>query len=146
MVIVPTIWEWDGPGGILADYRRSMNYTLARYVRSLNINEADLNNLIAAVMGGPGARRPVGFEPTGNAADRPIGIEVRPGYFLSAHEDQQGLEWFTPRRLLLTYDLAVQAIISTRDGLGPGIFKLTYRDHQDLAGAYTLYLQIERVP
>lgn len=146
VVIVPTIWEWDGPGGILADYRISMNYTLARYVRSLNTNEADLNNLIAVVMGGPGARRLVGFEPTGNAADRPIGIEVRPGYFNSADENQVGLEWFTPRRLLLTYDLAVQAITSTRDGLGPGIFKLTYRDHRDLAGAYTLYLQIERVP
>jgi hypothetical protein len=146
VVIVPTIWEWDGPGGILADYRTSMNSTLARYVRSLNTNEADLNNLIAIVTGGPGARRPVGFEPTGNAADRPIGIEVRPGFFFSADENQVGLEWFTPKRILLTYDLAVQAVASTRDGLGPGIFKLAYRDHPDLEGVYTLYLQIEPVP
>jgi hypothetical protein len=145
LVVVPTIWEWDGPTDLLRQYRAAMASVFARYVRTLSASETNFDRFLTPMTGGPGASRVVGFEPTGNAADRPIGVNVRTGSFLSASEEQQGLEWFTPKRMLLTYDLARQAVANTRDGFGPGIFKITYTDHPELAGIYTLFVQVERV-
>ena len=145
LIVVPTIWEWDGPTDLLRQYRAGMASVFARYVRTLSASETNFDRFLAPMTGGPGAARVVGFEPTGNAADRPIGVNVRTGSFLSASEEQQGLEWFTPKRMLLTYDLARQAAANTHDGFGPGIFKVTYTDHPELAGVYTLFVQIERV-
>lgn len=145
VVIVPTVWEWDGPSDLLTQYRNAMASVFGRYVRTLSATDTNFANFLAPMTGGPGTARVVGFEPTGNAADRPIGVSVRNGSFLAAHEDQQGAEWFTPQRMLLTYDLAQQAVANTRDGFGPGIFKMTYRDHPELAGVYTLYVQVQRL-
>jgi hypothetical protein len=145
VVIVPTIWEWDGPTDLLRQYRAGMASVFARYVRTLNPSETNFASFLTPLVGGPGTSRPVGFEPTGNAADRPIGVNVRTGSFTAASEEQQGAEWFTPQRLLLSYDLARQAATNTRDGFGPGIFKITYRDHPELAGVYTLFVQVERI-
>lgn len=145
VVIVPTIWEWDGPSDLLTQYRRGMTTIFPRYVRTLSASETNFAAFRTPMTGGPGTSRPVGFEPTGNAADRPIGIAVRNGSFLAADEADQGREWFTPQRLLLTYDLARQAVTNTRDGFGPGIFQMTYTDHPELAGVYTLYLQVEKI-
>lgn len=145
VVVVPTIWEWDGPSDLLTQYRRGMASVFARYVRTLHASETNGANFRGPMRGGPGTERVVGFEPTGNAADRPIGMNVITGSFMAASEDGQGHEWFTPQRLLLTYELARQAAADTTDGFGPGIFKITYRDHPELAGVYTLYLQIERL-
>jgi hypothetical protein len=145
VIIVPTIWEWDGPTDVLRQYRAGMASVFARYVRTLNASETSFDRFLAPMTGGPGSARVVGFEPTGNAADRPIGVNVRTGSFLSASEQQQGLEWFTPQRLVLTYDLARQAVTNTRDGFGPGVFRITYTDHPELAGVYALFVQVERI-
>ena len=146
VVIVPTIWEWDGPTDVLIAYRRSMVGSLARAVRAFSINERNADLLLAPLTGGPGTERIVGFEPTGNAADRPIGMNVAAGSFLAASPDQQGREWFTPKRLLLTYDMARDAATSTTRGFGPGVVPIVYQDHADLAGNYVLYVQIEALP
>lgn len=145
VIIVPTIWEWDGPTDLLMQYRNGMASVFARYVRTLSADERAFSNFLTPLTGGPGTSRPVGFEPSGNAADRPIGVNVRAGAFNAASEDGQGREWFTPQRMLLTYSLAQQAAANTTDGFGPGIFKITYRDAAELAGNYTLYVQVERV-
>lgn len=146
VVIVPTIWEWDGPRDVLINYQRSIVGSLARYVRSLNINETSSASLVTPMTGGPGAERLVGFEPTGNAADRPIGMSVTAGSFIAAADEHLGREWFTPKRLLLTYDMAQAVVTSTAGGFGPGVLPIVYQDHQDLAGNYVLFVQIEAVP
>ncbi len=70
----------------------------------------------------------------GYPQDRPIGM----------HSIGNNRFGFTPQVLVLTYDSA-EYISRTSFGFGIGVVPIRYVDDSNLAGDYTLYLQVERV-
>jgi hypothetical protein len=72
----------------------------------------------------------------GDPKDRPVGM-------LLNEATNQYL--YYPVGLQLNYEIA-SAISETDMGYGKGIFGMQFRDHQDLKGDYTIYIQIEKIP
>jgi hypothetical protein len=148
VVILPTIWEWDGAPDFLSrisslfatqartlvhdvfapipgDERRNAGSTAFRNVISrlaaLNAYDPDGIRLISGSAGDP--------------KDRPIGMFPLTGGGFS----------FGPFALRLNYADALE-IARTNFGRGAGIVMLRYRDAEELKGDYTLYVQVERLP
>lgn len=156
VVVIPTIWEWDGdphfqphisrlfstlaldlidpvltvlPG----EDRAGGSTTFRNVISTLSaLNCYDSARLIAENM-------VVGIHlnrsAIGNPRDRPIGM-----YLID-----RGDLCFRPLSLRLNYAYALE-IAGTNFGRGVGVVMLRYRDAEELKGDYTLYVQVERLP
>lgn len=140
VVLVPTLWEWDGPPHFLQGWVDS----IGRYGPRIAQAVAD----IASGRSGSGQYLREGLDlglPAlgalmkgifGYSADRPIG--------LSEFSDDQ----YTghPQAITLTYDIAELVANNNLAGLGDGVFGITLRDHPNIGGGtYQMYISVERV-
>lgn len=140
--IFPTLWEWDAPEHMYLLYLDSMlgyRPTVVSAVAAL-ITAPPTTSLGSYLVPGSalgvGVTTAMGDGPlgTGEVGFRPIGMQ------------RSGDGWvFTPASLVLTYDGA-DYISRTDFGRGRGVVEVRYIDHQVLAGDYSIYLQVERLP
>jgi hypothetical protein len=157
LVIVPTIWEWDGQPELLAQWQASLDGALNQFggmVGGLLASPAQRATapIVRDKIGVLNAATSTGFmqidKTRFDARDRPIGMTESRDQYVSRY-------YFEPKVLVLTYESAQRAMTSannwtSRDGvrasLGYGVMPITYTDDAGLDGSYTLFLQIERVP
>lgn len=71
----------------------------------------------------------------GESKDRPIGMKEKDGGYV-----------FDPQVITLNYRTAEASLAPNAMPLGPGVLELRYIDAPRLAGDYTLYVQIEKIP
>jgi hypothetical protein len=145
LLIIPSIWEWDGDVSLEANRYIA---ALASVWRSREIRERILRAISTRAtgdarftVGGPAFRRlfdevRVSKRFPGDPKNRPIGMTEGGGdYYV-----------FNPQGLVLTYDEASRVAARNIEGHGTGVFALEFRDHDELRGVYGLYLQVERLP
>lgn len=118
VVVIPTIWEWDGGNNELrSQWMQSVNHKLARdpyFGRSV-----------------PGPSIAIAGLDIFGAGDRPIG-ETRDGYSCRS------------RPLLLTYELAQEFAAGSPSSLGPGVIEIRYVEEAG-DGDYSIYVRVEQV-
>jgi hypothetical protein len=135
LVVVPTIWEQDGPDDILTSIGRIFNPVLDNGARSVAPapQYPGLLGRILATEGDLGRDVRVGLGIFGDPHDRPIGMQLgRDNYF------------FQPQRLRFSFADAEEAS-RTRFGYGDGVIPITYTDADALQGNYTIFVQIQRL-
>lgn len=147
LLIVPTIWEWDGDPDFL-------NRALAFLAAPIILAGEGAGIVLGARPGPPGeqgaallssvvrtltGRGDIGTNVTasknvfGDPKDRPVGMK------------DAGIRYvFEPQALHFTYETALQAS-RTDFGRGNGVISIRYRDAEDLKGDYTLHVHIENV-
>jgi len=136
VVIIPTIWEWDGGEDMFTGWRRTIAAngapiagTAVTFISGPAAGAAVAAGLQVAL---PAASNFLG-DVIGVAGDRPIGTV------------KNGSDWrFDPKILAMTYEIA-QNTIANDSGKGRGIVGVEYRDAPELRGNYTLYIQVERL-
>jgi hypothetical protein len=148
--IIVSVWEMDGPRDLYQPYkeflygepniRRIALLTLGDSPQTpLSIREWDTGfNILSGAPTGEHdirivaeiGRGPLGL---GEVNDRPIGM-VRQGNRFN----------FVPKFLFLNFNNASRAA-DTNQGLGLGVIKINYKDVDELAGDYDLYVKIRRV-
>lgn len=137
LVVAPTIWEHDGPEDLLTSFGRAFNPVLwygSHSVAPGSLPEhPGLLGQILTTAGDVDPNQHVGFNIFGDPRDRPIGM-------------RRGLHdyIFFPQLLRFTFAQANQAS-RTSFGHGPGVIPITYRDDDSLQGAYTIFVQIQRL-
>lgn len=136
-VLLPVVWEVDDPVGTLFnDWTRALAATSA---------DSDLNAHIRTMIGGHTA-------PFGNDARRLFdGVQMRKSaagpMTRPVGMDDRGDYWaYRPPLQVLTYERASTLASSANDGLPRGVWRVTFRDANELRGFYTLYFQIEMLP
>jgi hypothetical protein len=135
LVVVPTIWEQDGPDDLLTSIGRALNLVLDNGARSVRFapEYPGLLGRILATEGDLGSDVHVGLGIFGDPRDRPIGMSLgRDSYF------------FSPQRLRFSFADADEAS-RTSFGYGTGVIPITYRDANALQGNYTIFVQIKRL-
>jgi hypothetical protein len=146
LVVVPSIWEWDG-----ADNNLSEEYDLMmrefRIRLSSRLSQEGYQGFVNSVLSGgsiPVVKTftELGITPTlsiglgpFNPGPRPIGMRLPRG--------QGDRAFFDPQVLFLTAEAAEYMTHNNAYRLGAGVMPLRYRDDPDLEGDYTLYLQTE---
>lgn len=148
LVIVPSIWEWDGGKDLFNSWGSHVVRFTGDIVRSTV-------NILNAVKGGSvpteaqlkladflkseidsGLKALFSFltNITGQAMDRPIGMKKS--------GDQAT---YSPKVIMLP--LKIAEMVASKDfGLGKGIFEIFYEDDPGIGGAkYTLYVKLEKV-
>jgi hypothetical protein len=149
--IIVSVWEMDGPRDLYQQYKEFLYNEESNIARialltlrdspqtPLSIREWDTGfNILSGAPTGVHdirvvaeiGRGPLGL---GEVNDRPIGMI------------QQG-DWFNfvPKFLFLNFNSASRAA-DTNQGMGLGVIKISYKDVDELAGNYDLYLKIRRV-
>lgn len=136
VIVIPTIWEWDGGEDMFTGWRRT-----------IAANGAVISGTAVTFISGPAAGAAVASglavalpaasivleDIVGVAGDRPIGTF------------KEGNKWsFNPKMLALTYEIA-QNTIANDSGKGRGIVGVEYKDDAQLRGNYTLYIQVEQL-
>jgi hypothetical protein len=146
-VIMPTIWEWDGADQLARRWTSLLNITF----HSPNIappnTESPMVELDIRFGGdsqwrGHPERSSYSDAPIylGGAADRPIGL----GYNAGSRSYV-----FSPRAILLNYQIADRAINHPYTNNGAGVIEIDYAeaaDDRNTTGSYSLFLLIERLP
>jgi len=141
-LIIPTIWEWDGPDALQRTYADAIDaarLSIISLVRKIILYPPPLepnNYLFSGFHMGLSNRVTLGRDLLGygETNNRPIGMRGFGDRFS-----------FTPLVLVLTYDAAMHfARINSR--FGRGVLEVRYRDDGDLEGFYSLFLQIEVLP
>ncbi|MEO8161695.1 MAG: hypothetical protein ABI588_09770 [Arenimonas sp.] len=148
LLVVPTIWEWDGAPGPLEQLARGMLAPLDVAGASFDIAAAEIGRSERGADTGLGylgrysellgVRDVVGVNEVqdqtvvGTQADRPIGMSQAGG----------GKYRFDPWVIRLGPQGVRNAAARDR-GLGPGVIVLHYEDAPALRGKYDLYVQIE---
>lgn len=147
VVIVPTLWEWDGDPDFL---NRALGFLGAPIVLAgeaagialtaspESVSEGSralLGHVFAKLTGRGelGSNVRVTKNVFGDAKDRPIGMKDAGAFYV-----------FEPQALKLDYDSA-SLLSTTNFGRGDGIVSMTYRDAEELKGDYTLRIRIEKV-
>jgi hypothetical protein len=141
LAIIPSLWEWDDNDNRLHFPYEDMTTdpSVARSVPRFITSPpgTGLSDFIknGSELGMP-LRVSIGHGPVGlgEANNRPIGM-IRSG-------DRYV---FDPKVLVLTYEMA-DMVARTDFGRGNGVIEMRYQDDRDLAGDYTLYIKVERVP
>lgn len=136
--IVPTVWEWDNGDRNLRDqWNGNVQYWL-------NADKYDPERVLERpyqlltfynMLGTSGVSRNNPWHVFGTAEDRPIGMK-----------SDRGNDDFDPAWLTLSFEKAWRAAAESPTGKGKGIVEINYVDADRLAGDYTLYVQIERLP
>lgn len=142
LMVMPTVWEWDDTPGLFDSifdnsplrFTDNLAATLSMFANGDYRSRPVAANEIG-LLGAPGTEITVRRSLMGDKKDRPIGMNSSGGDYS-----------FTPQFIAFTYDSAEEALRSDPVGRGPGVFEINYKDHPDLRGDYTLYLQIERMP
>ena len=146
VIIVPSIWEWDGETSVFGEWTGWAN-TLAS---SLSGNPAFL-----ALVGQTGSAITLGANLVLGAAvsldstglvggerDRPIGVK-------RSTTKPKAFDFVPPHRFVLNYksaDLSTrESVAGSVGGMAPGTYQLQYTDDPFFMGRYTLYAQIERI-
>lgn len=146
--IIPSIWEWDGPPDFLNKAMELINKPFTDIVnltagndpvRQMIVTRANQDfhfyNILLKRTPAPGTEVIVNRNVFGDPKDRPVGM------LLNAVTNQY---LYFPVGLQLNYETA-STIAETDMGYGKGIFGMQFRDHQDLKGDYTIYIQIEKI-
>lgn len=152
MVIMPTIWEWDGPDDLLTTLlgRPLMNApflslpdkvlgALAQGFGSGKVAGGAELSTLETIIQPMNAEWALGREVRvnksflGDAKDRPIGM-------VSTGESSYN---YQPFGIILTYSSA-DWISKTDFGNGRGMITVRYKDDEALKGDYTLFIQVER--
>jgi len=139
-IIMPTIWEWDG----FDDLARRFGSLVNSSFRPPNIARASTDPPVIDLnirFGGDYTNAPVYINTPG--ADRPIGIVDL------LHESFRTSYVFTPKALLLNYQIAEQAISRPYTNNGAGVIEIRYAERsndRNTGGDYSLFLLIERLP
>lgn len=151
VVVFPALWEWDS----VRDNFLRWETTLAARGRTIQSDTAQLNGLRRGQVIGPAAfafdKHQV--EPFSDILrggyDRPIG-------FLEANAKQSLLGSFFDAVFGKSFVFPVPAVfltvgtiegaLSTPSPKGAGIIEVRLPEALDMAGDYTLYLQVERIP
>lgn len=151
VVIIPTIWEWDGDEELIRTWDANFNSRsfTGPWLGSggggpaVSDVEESFRTFYVSDAGSLSLSRPRNFTNSpGVAGDRPIGMRA----FRQDDAPNSG-DAFRPQQLVLTYAAAQMAARTSYSDKGPGIVAIRYRDHADLgSGEYTLYLQVERLP
>ena len=150
VVVVPTLWEWDGEPDFLSKvhnlFGAPVNFLASALGDAITpVSGEDYTNGGSTVFrqaivrvnaeGELGSNVSLSRNVLGDPKDRPIGM-------LDAGSD--GFR-FAPLALRLGYEGASE-IARTNFGRGNGVVLLRYRDPDFLKGDYTLYVQVERLP
>lgn len=134
LVVVPTIWEQDGPDDLLTLISRAFNPVLDLGSRvTLTPEYPGLLGRILATEAGLGSDVHVGLGLFGDPHDRPLGMRLgRDSYS------------FSPQRLRFSFADADEAS-RTAFGYGNGVIPITYTEANALQGSYTIFVQISRL-
>ena len=116
LVIVPTLWEWDGGNPEL----RARFTQKAQDFFTFNAREGTGFPFVQFVGGD-----------IFTAGDRPVGLI--------------GEDW-APRLLLMTYEGATNAATRSLSGMGAGVLAVQLVEWRRRSEDYTLYLRVERLP
>jgi hypothetical protein len=146
LVVVPSLWEWDGAYNNMSQNYGDMVNDLRVHI-SAWINNEGYDGFIHRMLSGGnmpvvktfselGLRlsASIGLDPF-NPGPRPIGMRLPRG--------QGDLAFFDPQILFLTAEAADYMTRNDAHRLGAGVMPFRYRDDVDLEGDYTLYLQTE---
>lgn len=135
LVVVPTIWEQDGPDDLLTLISRAFNPVLDNGARSVRPapEYPGLLGRILATEGDLGSDVHVGLGIFGDPRDRPIGMALGRDSYV-----------FFPQRLRFSFADANEAS-RTSFGYGNGVIPITYKDADALRGDYTIFVQIQRL-
>jgi hypothetical protein len=155
ILVVPTIWEWDGQSGPLDDLVRSLlapidtlggGFDSVQWERwragpsDAQVSRGALPGVVERLSVSGLGRNVVGEHAVqessvvGSAGDRPIGMER-----------VDGLYRFDPWVVKLGYQDALYAA-KHDTGAGLGIIKVSYVDGPALRGNYNLYVLVELLP
>jgi hypothetical protein len=135
LMVVPTIWEQDGPDDLLTVIGRAFNPFLDLGAHSVGPapEYPGLLGRILSTAGDLGTDVHVARGYFGDPRDRPIGMSLgRVDYV------------FSPQRLSFSFADADEAS-RTRFGYGAGVIPITYKDTNELQGNYTIFVQIQRL-
>lgn len=153
VVVVPSIWEWDGfksNFGLLVNWGNKVASDLSGNGKEIGamvgaVGGATTGGAVTAAILGTkillGAA--VALEETGlvgGESDRPIGLQRSPA-------NKKVFEFKPEHKFVLNYrsaDFSSTAAGSV-GGLPPGVFPIQYSDDPFHEGVYTLYVQIERM-
>ena len=135
LVVVPTVWEQDGPDDLLTTVGRALNPVLDNGARSVTPppQYPGLLGRILATEGDLGSDVRVGLGVFGDPRDRPIGMTLQRENYA-----------FFPQRLRFNLADAIEAS-RTNFGYGAGVVPITYVDANALRGSYTIFVQISRL-
>jgi hypothetical protein len=146
-IIMPTIWEWDGPDDLARRWSSLLNTTFhsPNIARPDDSPEIDLDIRFGGVSlwrGHPenSSYTDARIDLTIMGADRPIGM----GYNSVSRSYT-----FSPRSLMLTYPIAERAINRPYTNNGAGVIEIRYgesADDRNTGGDYSLFLLVERLP
>jgi hypothetical protein len=142
VLILPTIWEWDGPSELRDAYYHLVQSSFPSIARgAVAFINAEAENR-TAIDGGWDNALVLPF--TDGPKDRPIGIhfqEDSPASISNGRTIPAGFS-FSPQALTYTYRTALHDA-NTDLGRGIGIREIRYRDDSRLAGDYSLYIQVQ---
>jgi hypothetical protein len=134
IVVIPTIWEWDGFGNIFSAWQDA---TLEQFydVGDLiaNPTATDQESAKVALRGEVMGQVWVNGAGTSRPQDLPIGMVHYGDHYR-----------FRPEGLILTYDEALR-MAQNQQNSGKA-FPILFANAAELGGNYTLYLQVERIP
>ncbi|RYX80844.1 hypothetical protein EON83_26770 [bacterium] len=156
IVVLPTIWEWDGPADFLTGFGRFLedpNNPLG--FLKIPAFFLDVNSNVRGMMAGGantdelreravfpmkaawaiGRTVSVNGDYFGDPHDRPIGI----GGATSDRENP-----FAPYGIILTPETA-DWLATTDFGHGPGVISIRYKDSERFQGDYTIFVKIEKM-
>jgi hypothetical protein len=139
VVVIPSLWEWDGPGGLKGQWVAGLPEWFGRFVLSAADQLSGGSSYTASYSDGRiSGERPRVSRPIPNIlnapADRPIGMSQSNGY-----------ESFSAQGFLFTYSTASSAATEDRSGRGPGVIELRYDDGGSLLGSYSLFMTVQRI-
>ena len=136
VAIIPTIWEWDGPDGLLErSYNNSLNRASAAvgresFAHGRGLWESAYSHLeSASSVGITDVMLDFGVRGT-----RPVGVTAAGSRFT-----------FTPQLLMVSYKIA-QDFQRSSGSYGAGVVPIRYTDASLFGGDYTLLIQIEFEP
>ncbi|RMG53858.1 MAG: hypothetical protein D6717_10475 [Gammaproteobacteria bacterium] len=144
VVVIPVLWEYDGNRSWYRgwlDWGKRIPEALKAESLLSRLSTAQGRLLFDLDELNIGKRAFMSFPERilGQNADRPIGtrkfLQSRRNVMLS----------FSPKALVLTYDTAESALKDNLGGKGPGLISIRYKDHPDLEGDYTMYVQVRRL-
>jgi len=156
VVVIPVLWEHDGVRDAYRDWgewsRGVWRDLGAQQVLRLVNARGKLLFDLGELKIGDRRRLSLQQELLGDRMDRPIGLK-KETYRKSALRMVFGVVrghgatvlTFSPKAVVLNYRTAELALKDRFGGRGRGVIAIRYKDHRDLEGDYTLYLQVQRL-
>jgi len=156
VVVIPVLWEHDGVRSAYQGWRNVTGRMIEKIAtkdvlrRILNARNKLLFDLAELRI----QEYHELFIPQrilGDKMDRPIGLQMLtlnfpPAFVLDAIGRRGTIRLaFSPKALVINYSTAQRALKDNIGGKGRGVIAIRYKDHPDLEGDYTLYVQVQRL-